>query len=81
MYSLQAVAGTTEQQLSRLRVLYNKCTMAMLHCSKKQRVRLSDQRSELNLLSFENLVRYLDVTLLYKIVKTKTPKRLSDYIV
>ena len=81
MYGLQAVAGTTEQQLSRLRVLYNKCTMAMMHCSKKQRIKLSDQRSELNLLSFDNLVRYLDVTMLYKIVKSKTPESLSEHIV
>ena len=80
-YGLQAVAGTTHQQQSRLAVLYNRCVYAISGTSKRERISLKEQRKEVGLLSFENLVKYFDVTTLFKIVKTKNPKSLSQYIV
>ena len=48
--------------------------------SKRERISLEEQRAKLNILSFENFVKYFDVTLLYRIVKTKTPEHLSKFV-
>ena len=79
-YGLACVSGTTQQQLSRLETAYNECTRAIYGVSKVERVPLQVMREQLNLLSFQSLVKYTDITMFAKILNTKQPKNLSKYI-
>ena len=83
-YGLQCFAGIPEDQLSRLRVLYNDITRAVLGCRRshyRTGKTLQSMRNDLHMLSFDSLVEFYDITLLGSIIRLKEPSELYKYLV
>ena len=79
-YGIQCFIGHSEEQFSKLRVLYNDCTRAMYGVSKKQKVSLSVMRKKLGILSFDALTKFFDITTLARILNTRSPHHLAKYL-
>ena len=83
IYCISAYAGSSAQNLQRMKVCYNKCTRAIYgryKDSEGRRIPLHVMRDELELLSFENLVKFFDITIFARIVHTGQPENLAKYI-
>ena len=78
VYGIQCYAGTDGTYLEKVRVAYDKC-VRLIYGENPDNIRTEQMRSEMGILSFENLVVMMDVTLLRDIIFRQKPERLAEH--
>ena len=79
IFGLQVYAGSDPTYLEKVRICYDKC-VRLTFGANPANLTTAEMRDSLRILSFENLVKLMDLTLIRDIIVTRQPERLSDLI-
>ena len=79
-FGLPVYASASKSDLVKVKVAYHDALRAILGVNKMMKVKMSYIRRTLQLLSFDSLVRYFDVTTLQRILVTGQPYHLFKYV-
>ena len=79
VFGIQCYAGSDPTYLEKARVCYDKCIRITYGYNPKG-LSTAEMRSELRILSFENLIKAMDLGMIREILLTRTPETLYSFL-
>ena len=79
-YCLSVYSSAGSTQMNRVKRLYETCIRAIYNNNKKSTVSTDFMREQLNILDFDDLIKFFDVNIFRNIIRTGEPMHLAKYI-
>ena len=79
IFGIESYAGSDKTYLEKVRVCYDKC-IRLTFGYNPDNLTTEEMRAELRILSFENLVKLMDLTMFRDIIKTGKPEKLAGLL-